>query len=36
MLENLFQFFENLLNPFQEKDTAFLHHKQGLWYFVKK
>lgn len=36
MPESLFRFFENLLNPFQEKDPAFLQKKQGLWYFVKK
>lgn len=36
MPENLFRFFENLLNPFQKKDPAFLQHRQGLWYFVKK
>ena len=36
MFEVLFCFFENLLNPFQKKDVAFLQHKQGLWYFIKK
>ncbi|MEM6049884.1 ABC transporter ATP-binding protein [Erwinia sp. P7711] len=36
MCENLFRFFENLLNPFQDKDAAFQQHKQGLWYFIKK
>lgn len=36
MLENLFQFFENLLNPFPGKDAAFLQNKQGLWYLIKK
>ncbi|WGE31140.1 ABC transporter ATP-binding protein (plasmid) [Edwardsiella tarda] len=36
MPENMFRFFENLLNPFQESDPAFLQKKQGLWYFVKR
>ncbi|HAT1614039.1 TPA: ABC transporter ATP-binding protein [Raoultella ornithinolytica] len=36
MSENLFRFFENLLDPFQEKDSAFQLHRQGLWYLIKK
>lgn len=36
MLENLFHFFENLLNPLPGKDAAFLQNKQGVWYFIKK
>lgn len=36
MSGNLFRFFENLLNPFQETDSAFQDHKQSLWYFIKK
>lgn len=36
MLGKLFRLFENLINPFQERDADFLQHKQGFWYFVKK
>ena len=36
MFEKLFRFFENLINPFREKDEAFLAHKNGVWYFIKE
>ena len=36
MLENIFHFFENLLNSFPEKDVYFLNNKCGLWYLIKK
>ncbi|HIG8795725.1 TPA: ABC transporter ATP-binding protein [Raoultella terrigena] len=36
MLGYFFGFFEGLLNPFQDRDLAFLRQKQNLWYFVSK
>ncbi len=36
MPESLFRFFENLINPFQEKDAAFCQNRKDLWYFIKK
>lgn len=36
MLNKLFCFFEDLLNPFQQKDLSFQQHKPELWYFIQK
>lgn len=36
MHNNLFRFFENILQPFHESENDFLNKKQGIMFFIKK